>query len=91
MTSNDASVADLMTIVNSGPNATCFFCNIAVNASGILSQNAKAYLVMNLGDAYGLLSYAQVKVEIGTSKDAALLVQREIPDDLPNDQMVYLR
>jgi flagellin FlaB len=91
ITSNVTSVADLMTTVTNGPNATCFIYNSAINGSTTLSQNAKAYLVINLGDTYSLPSYSQVTVEIRTSKGAALMVQREIPGGLPNDQMVDLK
>jgi len=89
-TSNVTSVADLMATVTNGPNAACFIYNSAINGSTTLSQNAKAYLVINLSDSYSLPSYAQATVEIRTSKGAALMVQRQIPGGLPNDELVDL-
>ena len=90
ITSNVTSVADLMAAVTSGPNASCFIYNSNVINGTVLSQNAKAYLVINLSDDYELSSYDQVKVEIRTSRGAALMVQREIPGGIPSDQFVDL-
>ncbi len=90
ITSNVTSVADLMAAVTSGPNASCFIYNSNVINGTVLSQNAKAYLVINLSDVYELSSYDQVKVEIRTSRGAALMVQREIPGGIPSDQFVDL-
>jgi archaellin len=56
----------------------------------VLEQNEKAYMVINLGDTYTLSSYSKVKVEIRTSRGAALMVQREIPGGLPADSQVDL-
>ncbi len=89
-TSNVTSVADLMAAVTSGPNSSCFIYNSAINGSTTLSENAKAYLVISLSDVYELSSYDQLKVEIRTSRGAALMVQREIPGGLPGDQFVDL-
>jgi hypothetical protein len=47
-------------------------------------------LVINLGDPYVLPSYAKVKIEIRTSKGAALMVQREIPGGLPISTLIDL-
>ena len=79
-----------MATVTGGPNASCFIYNSNVINGTVLSENAKAYLVINLSDVYELSSYDQVKVEIRTSRGAALMVQREIPGGLPSDQFVDL-
>ena len=89
-TSNDTSVADLMAAVTSGPNASCFIYNSNVINGTVLSENAKAYLVINLSNAYALSSYDEVTVEIRTSVGAALMIQREIPGGLPSNQFVDL-
>jgi flagellin FlaB len=89
-TSNVSSLADLMAAVTNGPNASCFIYNSDINTSSTLRQNAKAYLVINLGDPYVLPSYAKVKIEIRTSKGAALMVQREIPGGLPISTLIDL-
>jgi len=89
-TSNYSSLADLMANVTGAPNATCFIYNSEFSTDTALKQNAKAYLVINLGDGYGLTSYTRVEVEIRTSKGAALLIQRDIPGGLPPDTIVNL-
>jgi flagellin FlaB len=90
VTSNDESVAHLMEVVTGGPNASCFIYNSEVSTSTVLKQNAKAYLIINLGDPYPLPAYSKVKVEIRTSRGAALMIQREIPGGLPTDMLVDL-
>ena len=89
-TSNDSSLASLMARVTGGPNATCFIYNSQFSTDTALKQNAKAYLIINLGDAYGLVSYTKVKIEIRTGVGAALMIQREIPGGLPPDNIVDL-
>jgi flagellin FlaB len=89
-TSNDSSVADLMANVTGTPSATFFIYNSQFSTDTALKGDAKAYLVINLGNAYGLVSYTTVTVEIRTSKGAALLIQRSIPGGLPPDSMVNL-
>jgi len=89
-TSNDSSVANLMAKVTGTPNATCFIYNSQFSTDTALKQNAKAYLVINLGDTYGLASYTTVSIEIRTSIGAALMIQREIPGGLPPDSIVDL-
>lgn len=79
-----------MTAVTNGPNATCFIYNSPVNTSNTLSQNAKAHLIINVSDAHGLPSYVQVKIEIRASKGVALMVHRDMPRGLPDDQLVTL-
>jgi len=69
-------------------NATCFIYNSSVNTSTTLIQNAKAYLIINVSDACGLPSYVQVKIEIRGGKGTVLMVQRDIPSGLPDDQLV---
>jgi flagellin FlaB len=87
---NDVSIADLMASVTGAPNATCFIYNSQFNSDTALKQNAKAYLVIGLGDSYGLLPYTKVKIEIRTSTGAALMIQRDIPGGLPPDNFVDL-
>jgi flagellin FlaB len=89
-TSTNVSLANLMSSVTGAPNATCFIYNYDSSADTSIKQNAKAYLVINLGDTYGLVSYTKVKIEIRTSKGAALMIQREIPGGLPADELIDL-
>jgi archaellin len=90
VTSNETDIAILMTTVTVGPNASCFIYNSDVEASTVLKQNAKAYLVINLGALYTLPAYTQLKVEVRTSLGAALMIQRMIPGGLPADTIVDL-
>jgi flagellin FlaB len=90
VTSTDKNVANLMALVTGAPNATCFLYNSELATDTVLKQNAKAYIIINLGDTYALTSYAKVKVEIRTSRGAALMIQREIPGGLPTDKLVDL-
>lgn len=89
-TSTDDSLSDLMAAVTGAPNATCFIYNSELTTDTVIKQNAKAYVVINLGDTYAVDSYAKVKVEIRTSRGAALMIQREIPGGLPSDKLVDL-
>jgi flagellin FlaB len=75
------NLTDLMVNMANAPNATCYLFND--DGDSVLEQNEKAYMVINLGDTYALTSYSKVKVEIRTSRGAALMVQREIPGGLP--------
>jgi len=83
-----ANMTQLM--LNTGPesNATCYLFND--DNDTVLEQNEKAYMVINLGDDYMLSSYSKVKVEIRTSRGAALMVQKEIPGGLPANSQVDL-
>ena len=90
VTSNETSLARLMANVTNEPNAACFIYNSELATDTVLKQNAKAYLVINLGDLYGLASYTKLKVEMRTSRGAALMVMREIPGSLPPDRLVDL-
>ncbi len=89
-TSNSTSVADLMANVTGAPNATCFIYNYQYATDTSLKQNAKAYLVINLGSTYGLPSYAKVNIEVRTGTGAALLIMRQIPGGLPPSSIVDL-
>lgn len=89
-TSNDSSLANLMASVTGEPNATCFIYNSQFSTDTALKQNAKAYLIINLGNTYGLVSYTKVKIEIRTGRGAALMIMREIPGGLPPDNIVDL-
>jgi hypothetical protein len=87
VTSDNTSAEDLVTAMTNGPS-TCFINNSSINTSTTLSQNARAYLIINVSDACGLPSCAQVKIEIRTGKGIALMVQRGIPSGLLEDQLV---
>jgi flagellin FlaB len=89
-TENTKDVAALMALQTGEPNATCYIYNSQISGNTVLQQNAKAYIVINLGDTYGVTSYTKVKVEVRTSRGAALMVQREIPGGLPTDNLVDL-
>jgi len=89
-TSSESSLANLMADVTGAPNASCFIYNSQFANNTVLQENAKAYLVINLGDSYGLPSYSTVNVEIRTSRGASLLVTRDIPGSLPPDSLMDL-
>jgi len=89
-TSNNASMIDLMTSVTGAPNATCFIYNSQSSSETALKQNAKAYMVINLGNTYGLVPYTKMKIEIRTSLGAALMIQRDIPGGLEPNSLVDL-
>jgi flagellin FlaB len=89
-TSTDPSVTDLMANVTGEPNATCFIYNSLSSDATALQANAKAYLVINLGNSYGLVSYTTVIIEIRPSIGAALLIQRDIPGGLEPSSLVDL-
>jgi len=55
----------------------------------VIKQNEKAYVILYLG-ANTLQNYSKVKVEIRTSRGAALMVQRDIPGGLPTSDIVDL-
>jgi flagellin FlaB len=90
VTSTDKNVADLMGLMGTAPNATCFIYNSALTTDTVLKQNAKAYIVIYLGSSYPLVPYTQVKVDIRTSAGAALTIQRPIPGGLPVNTLVDL-
>jgi archaellin len=70
--------------------AKCYIFNDDGNGDTLLKQNEKAYMVINLSADYVLGSYSKVKVEIRTSRGAALMIQRDIPGGLPTDKLVDL-
>jgi flagellin FlaB len=70
------------------PNATCYIYNGI--SSTVLSQNAKAYIIISLTSTYGLVPYAKFKVDIRTSVGASLTLQRDIPGGLPANTLVDL-
>jgi flagellin FlaB len=90
ITSNETSLANLMANVTNAPNASCFIYNSQFTTDTTLKQNAKAYLIINLGDTYAFAPYSQTTVEIRTSKGAALMILREIPGSLPASSIVNL-
>jgi len=89
-TSNETDMANLMANVNNPPNATCFIYNSQFTTDTTLKQNSKAYLIINLGDTYGLAPYAQLTVEVRTSVGAAMMVIRTIPGGLPPNSIFNL-
>jgi flagellin FlaB len=73
------------------PNAQCFIYDGAPGVSNVLVQNAKAFIVISLGNTnYGLPGYSTVTVEIRTSVGAALMVKRNIPGGLTNNTLIDL-
>lgn len=90
LTSTDPSLTDLMANVTGPPNAMCFLYNSQYSTDTALKQNAKAYLIINLGNNYGLLPYSTVSIEIRTGTGAALLIERDIPGGLPPNTIVDL-
>lgn len=89
-TSTEASVTDLMASVTGAPNATCFIYNFHSSTDTALKQNAKAYMIISLGNTYGLVPYTKVNIEIRTSVGAALMIQRDIPGGLEPNSLVDL-
>ena len=89
-TSTNVSVADLMASVTGAPNATCFLYNSPSSSDTSLKQNAKAYMVINLGNSYGLVPYTKVTIEIRTSVGAALIIERDIPGGLEANSLIDL-
>jgi flagellin FlaB len=88
-----ANVETLMTEVGTGSttagNATCYIFNDDNNGDTVLKQNEKAYIILYLG-GNTLANYSKVKIEVRTSRGAALMVQRDIPGGLPTDDIVDL-
>ena len=86
-------VTTLMTEVGTGnttaANATCYIFNDDGNGDTVLKQNEKAYIILYLG-ANTLANYSKVKIEVRTSRGAALMVQRDIPGGLPTNDIVDL-
>jgi archaellin len=74
--------------VPNAPSAASYLFND--DGDTVLEQNEKAYMVINFGDTYVLASYSKVKVEIRTSRGAALMMQREIPGGLPANNVFDL-
>jgi len=68
-------------------NATCYIFN--GNEDTVLRQNEKAYIILYLGNTT-LANYSKIKIEVRTSRGAALMVQRDIPGGLPTDNIVDL-
>jgi len=93
---SNTTTQDLTTLMNdvgSGneteANAQCFIFNDDGNQDEVLKQNEKAYIIIFLG-SNTLPNYSKVKIEIRTSRGAALMVQRDIPGGLPTDDIVDL-
>jgi flagellin FlaB len=87
-----ASLQTLMFEVNttaSTANATCYIFNDDANGDTVLKQNEKAYIIIYLG-SNTLANYTKVKIEVRTSRGAALMVQRDIPGGLPTNNIVDL-
>jgi flagellin FlaB len=89
----ESDVTTLMTEVGTGnttaANATCYIFNDDNNGDTVLKQNEKAYIILFLGDNL-LANYSKVKIEVRTSRGAALMVQRDVPGGLPTDDIVDL-
>jgi archaellin len=78
------------TNTNNLPNSTCFIYNSQLPTDTVLKQNAKAYMIVYLGSSYPLQPYTKFKVEIRTSRGAALMIMREIPGGLPQNKLIDL-
>jgi len=91
--SSTKSLQALMFDVNASDgsvaHAKCYIFNDDGNTDTVLKQNEKAYIILYLG-ANTLANYSKVKVEVRTSRGAALMVQRDIPGGLPTDDIVDL-
>jgi len=87
--STNSNLTALMTGTTAA-KAKCYIFNDDGNGDTLLKQNEKAYMVINLSADYVLGSYSKVKVEIRTSRGAALMIQRDIPGGLPTDKLVDL-
>ena len=87
--SENSNLTALMTGTTAA-KAKCYIFNDDGNGDTLLKQNEKAYMVINLSADYVLGSYSKVKVEIRTSRGAALMIQRDIPGGLPTDKLVDL-
>ena len=89
----ESDVTTLMTEVGTGnttaANATCYIFNDDTNGDTVLKQNEKAYIILYLGNTT-LANYSKIKIEVRTSRGAALMVQRDIPGGLPKDSIVDL-
>ena len=80
---NDVNVTNNGTVAH----AWCYIFN--GNGDTVLRQNEKAYIILYLG-AETLANYSKVKIEVRTSRGAALMVQRDIPGGLPTNGIVDL-
>jgi flagellin FlaB len=88
----DTNMADLFgDVTTSGgtPNATSYIYNSG-GLQTVLMQNAKAYIVIYLGENYVLTPYSKMTVEVRTSVGAALTIQRVIPGGMSPNTMVNL-
>jgi len=81
------NLAQLMSSETGAPNATSYIYNGI--SSTVLSENAKAYIVVALG-SNTLVPYTKFTVDVRTSVGASLTVQREIPGGLPASTLVNL-
>ena len=88
ISTTNENLTELMINVTNAPSAASYLFND--DGDTVLEQNEKAYMVVNFGDAYALTSYSKVKVEIRTSRGAALMIQREIPGGLPANNVLDL-
>jgi len=88
VSTTNKNLTELMINVTNVPSAASYLFND--DGDTVLEQNEKAYMVVNFGDTYALTSYSKVKVEIRTSRGAALMIQREIPGGLPANNVFDL-
>jgi len=88
ISTTNENLTELMINVTNAPSAASYLFND--DGDTVLEQNEKAYMVINFGDTYALTSYSKVKVEIRTSRGAALMIQREIPGGLPANNVFDL-
>jgi flagellin FlaB len=88
ISTTNENLTELMINVTNAPSAASYLFND--DGDTVLEQSEKAYMVVNFGDTYALTSYSKVKVEIRTSRGAALMIQREIPGGLPANNVFDL-
>jgi flagellin FlaB len=75
---------------SSPPSAESFIYDSQPGATTALQQNAKAFIIISLGDQYGLSAYDTFEVEVRTSVGAALTVERTIPGGLSINEILDL-
>jgi len=82
------------TIINisrtSGKTPVAYIGIVNSNGDNLLESNEKGFLIVYLGD-YSVTKHDVVKVEVRTPIGASLIIEREIPIDLVEDQFIDLR
>ncbi|MEM2342245.1 MAG: archaellin/type IV pilin N-terminal domain-containing protein [Candidatus Bathyarchaeia archaeon] len=92
---NGTDVADVAyllnaTLLQNNDGDGAIFAIYNDDGDSVLEVNEKAFLVVKLSSSHLLESYSKVKIEVRTSRGAALTVERLIPVGLPKDAYVDL-